>query len=355
MAEVCLGLALLALTAYAVLGGADLGAGFWDLTAGGDRRGGRVRGMIQRSMSPVWEANHVWLIFLLVVLWTAFPVFFGSIMSSLYVPLFGAALGIIFRGTAFAVRGQAATMAEARTFGAVFASASVLVPFFMGTVLGAIASGQVPVGNALASPIDAWVNPTSILIGVLAVVSGAYISAVYLAADAEGAGLPDLVDAFRRRALGAGVLAGAIAIGGLAIIRSDARPLYDGLTSGGGLVMVIASAVIGVLTLALVWTRRLAYARYTSAAAVACITVGWAFAQSPYLLPGELTLDQAAAGDSTLTALLISIGVGLVLLVPSLIYLYRLVLRGTLSQDFQALDQRFRPLTTDDHPVEPPA
>jgi cytochrome d ubiquinol oxidase subunit II len=113
--------------------------------------------------------------------------------------------------------------------------------------------------------------------------------------------------------------------------------------------------VIGVLTLALVWTRRLAYARYTSAAAVACITVGWAFAQSPYLLPGELTLDQAAAGDSTLTALLISIGVGLVLLVPSLIYLYRLVLKGTLSQDFQALDQRFRPLTTDDHPVEPPA
>src|SRR6478735_3675035 len=145
MAEVCLGLALLALTAYAVLAGADLGSGFWDLTAGGDKRGGRVRGMVQRSM---------------------FPVFFGSIMSTLYIPLFGAALGIIFRGTAFAVRGQASTMAEARTFGAVFA---------------AIASGRVPVGNAVGDPIDSWVNPTSILIGVLAVVSCAYISAVYLA------------------------------------------------------------------------------------------------------------------------------------------------------------------------------
>ena len=350
MAEICLALALLALTAYAVLAGADLGSGFWDLTAGGDQRGGRVRGMIQRSMSPVWEANHVWLIFLLVMLWTAFPVFFGSIMSTLYVPLFGAALGIIFRGTAFAVRGQAATMAEARIFGAVFASASVIVPFFFGTVIGAIASGRVPVGNALGEPIDSWVNETSILIGVLAVVSCAYISAVYLAADAARANLPDMVEAFRMRALGAGVVAGIIAIGGLAVLHSDARDLYDGLTSGGGLVMVILSAVIGAVTLALVWTRRLGLARFTSAAAVVCITVGWAFAQSPYLLPGDLTLDDAAASNATLTALLISVAVGLCLLVPSLIYLYRLVLKGTLQQEFEPLDQRFRPLTASDEP-----
>ncbi len=348
MAEICLGLALLALTAYAVLAGADLGSGLWDLTAGGDKRGGRVRGMIQRSMSPVWEANHVWLIFLLVVLWTAFPLFFGSIMSTLYVPLFGAAIGIIFRGTAFAVRGQAATMAEARLFGAVFATSSVLVPFFFGTVIGAIASGQVPVGNAAGAPIDSWVNPTSILIGVLAVVSCAYISAAYLAADAQSAGLDDMVEAFRTRALGAGIVAGAIALGGLVVLHSDARALYDGLTSGGGLVMVILSGLIGVVTLALVWTRRLALARFTAAAAVVCITAGWAFAQSPYLLPGELTLSQAQASDATLTALLISIAFGLCLLVPSLIYLYRLVLKGTLHQEFEPLDQRFRPLTASD-------
>jgi cytochrome d ubiquinol oxidase subunit II len=353
MAEICLGLALLALTAYAVLAGADFGAGFWDLTAGGDKRGGRVRGMIQRSMSPVWEANHVWLIFLLVTLWTCFPLFFGSIMSTLYVPLFGAALGIIFRGTAFAVRGQAATIAEARLFGAVFATSSVLVPFFFGTVVGAIASGRVPVGNALGAPIESWVNATSILIGVLAVVSCAYISAVYLAADAVRANLPDMVEAFRRRALGAGVAAGAIAIGGLAIIHSDDREMYDGLTSGGGLAMVIASAVIGLLTLGLVWTRRFSLARFTSAAAVVCITAGWAFEQSPYLLPGELTLDQGKAGDATLTAFLISVGVGLCVLVPSLLYLYRLVLSGRLDQEFEPLDQRFRPLTASDEP--PPA
>jgi len=353
MAEVALALAMLGLTAYAVLGGADLGAGVWDLTAGGAARGGRVRGMVQRSMSPVWEANHVWMVFVLVILWTAFPVFFGSIMSTLYVPLFGAALGIILRGAAFAVRGQAATLREARTLGAVFASSSVLVPFCLGAALGGIASGRVPVGNALGAPFESWLNPTSILVGVLAVVTGAYLAGVYLAGDAVRAGLPDMVEAFRRRALGAGALAGAIAIGGLFVIRDDARPLYDGLTEGGGLACVIGSAVFGAATLALVWVRRLGAARWSSAAAVASVVVGWAFAQRPDLLPGELTLEQAAAGDATMTALLISVAVGAVLLVPSLFLLYRLVLRGTLDQQFEPLDQRFRPLSADDHPREP--
>src|ERR671920_1177608 len=141
--EAALALAIVALTAYAVLGGADFGGGFWDLTAGGARRGGRVRGMIQRAMSPVWEANHVWLIFVLVVVWTAFPVAFASIFSTLSIPLFLAALGIIFRGTAFALRGQAGTIREARVLGATFALSSVLVPFCLGTVLGGIASGRV--------------------------------------------------------------------------------------------------------------------------------------------------------------------------------------------------------------------
>jgi cytochrome bd ubiquinol oxidase subunit II len=354
MAEVCLALALIGLTAYAVLGGADLGAGFWDLTAGGDQRGGRVRGLIERAMSPVWEANHVWLIFVLVILWTAFPVFFGSIMSTLYIPLFVAALGIILRGGAFAVRGQAATIGEARVFGAIFASSSVIVPFFFGAALGGIASGRVPVGNALGAPFDSWINPTSIHIGVLAVVSGAYLSAVYLAADAAHAGLDDLVEAFRRRALGAGGLAGLIAVGGLPILHSDARSLYDGLTSGGGLVFVIVSAIIGVITLGLVWTRRFAIARYSSAAAVACIVVGWAFAQSPDLLPGALTLDQAAAPHATLVALVISVAVGLCLLLPSLFLLYRYTLSDTLTHEFEPMDQRFKPLTTDDHPETTP-
>jgi cytochrome d ubiquinol oxidase subunit II len=342
MAEVCLAIAMLGLTAYAVLGGADFGAGFWDLTAGGAERGGRPRGLIQRSMSPVWEANHVWLIFVLVVLWTCFPVFFGSIASTLYVPLLLAAIGIILRGTAFAVRGQAATMREARGFGAMFALSSVLVPFFLGAALGGIASGRVPVGNAAGSEWESWTGSTSILVGAIAVVTGAYLAAVFLAGDAAKLGEGDLAEAFRRRALGSGVLAGALAIGGLAVLRSDARPLYDGLTSGDGLAFVLASAAFGVATLALVWTRRYEIARAASAAAVACVAVGWAFAQEPDLLPGALTLDEAAASDATLTAVLIGVAVGMVVLVPSLVLLYRLTLRGDLYEAYE-------PLTTGDH------
>jgi cytochrome bd ubiquinol oxidase subunit II len=354
MAEICLGFVVLGLTAYAVLGGADFGAGFWDLTAGGAERGGRLRGMVQRSMSPVWEANHVWLIFILVIVWTAFPVAFGSVTSTLSIPLFVAAVGIIFRGTAFALRGEAATINEARTLGALFALSSVLVPFFLGAALGGIASGRVPVGNADGDAVSSWLNPTSVLIGAIAVISGAYLAAVYLAGDARRAGLPDLVRAFRARALASGAVAGLVALGGLFVVREDARELYDGLTSGGGLAMVILSAVAGAATLVLVWTERYGLARVTAGAAVAAVTVGWVLAQDPYLLPDELTLDQAAASDATLTALVISVAAGLIVLVPSLWYLYRLVLQGRLDQQFEPLDQRFRPLTAGDETRERP-
>jgi cytochrome d ubiquinol oxidase subunit II len=346
--ELCLALVIAGLTAYAVLGGADFGAGFWDLTAGGAERGGRVRGMVERSMGPVWEANHVWLIFVLVLMWTCFPVAFGSIFSTLYVPLFIATAGIIFRGTAFALRGQAATIGEARLLGALFASSSVLVPFCFGACLGAIGSGRVPVGNAAGDPISSWLNPTGILVGVLAVITGAYLAAVYMAGDSVRAGLPDMERAFRARALIAGVAAGIVAIGGLFVLRSDARSLFDGLTSDGGLVFVIASAVAGGTTLALVWIRRYELARFTAAAAVASVTIGWAFAQSPYLLPDQLTLDRAAAGDATLVATLIGVALGMLVLVPSLYLLYSLTLKGRLDQEFEPLDQRFRPLSAGD-------
>jgi cytochrome bd ubiquinol oxidase subunit II len=346
--EVCLALVIAGITAYAVLGGADFGAGFWDLTAGGAERGGRVRGMVERSMGPVWEANHVWLIFVLVVMWTCFPVAFGSITSTLYVPLLIAVAGIIFRGTAFALRGQAATIGEARVLGALFATSSVLVPFCLGACLGAIGSGQVPVGNAAGDPISSWLNPTGMLVGVLAVITGAYLAAVYMAGDSVRAGLPDLERAFRARALIAGVAAGVVAIGGLAVLREDARPLFDGLTSGGGLVFVIGSALAGATTLWLVWSARYEIARVTAAAAVACVTIGWAFAQSPYLLPERLTLEQAAAGDATLVATLIGIAAGMLALIPSLYLLYSLTLKGRLDQQFRPLDQRFRPLSAGD-------
>jgi cytochrome bd ubiquinol oxidase subunit II len=341
--ELCLGLVILGVTAYAVLGSADFGAGFWDLTAGGAERGGGVRAMIERSMSPVWEANHVWLIFVLVIVWTAFPVAFGSIFSTLAIPLFLAALGIIFRGAAFALRGHAATINEARGLGALFALSSVLIPFCLGAAIGGVASGRVPVGNAAGERFESWLNPTSVLIGVIAVFSGAYLAAVFLAGDSLRAQQPDLVRAFRARALGSGAVTGVVALGGLFVLRDDAPALYDGLTSGGGLAMVVVSALAGAVTLALVWSERYGLARLTSALAVTAIVVGWALAQDPYFLPGELTLDQAAAPDAVLGTVLGSMAVGALILAPSLWWLYRLTLQGRLDKDYEPLDQRFRP------------
>src|SRR3954452_13591240 len=239
--EIPLAIALLGVAAYVVLGGADFGAGLWYMALPGDRNS-RLRDHTYHAMGPVWEANHVWLIFVLVVVWTAYPTAFGSIFSTLYIPLFLAAIGIIFRGTAFALRGQAATINEARVLGALFASASVLIPFCFGATLGGIASGRVGIGNATGDPWDSWLNPTSALIGVLAVLTGAYLAAVYLAGDSVRAEQPDLARAFRARALLAGGLSGVVAIGGLLVLRSDARALYDGLTSGGGVAVVVGFA-----------------------------------------------------------------------------------------------------------------
>jgi cytochrome d ubiquinol oxidase subunit II len=337
LADLALAVLIVALTAYAVLAGADFGAGFWDLTAGGAERGARLRGLIKRSMGPVWEANHVWLIVVLVVLWTCFPRAFGPLMETLYVPLFLAAVGIILRGAAFALRGEAATISEARLLGATFALSSLLTPFFFGCAIGAVASGQVPAEGDPGQPFSSWTGPTSILIGLLAVASGAYIAAVFLAGDATRLGMADLVRAFRRRALGAAVVAGALAIGGLVVIESDAPDLYDGLTSGAGLAMVLGSGLAGIVTIGLVWTSRFEIARYTSAFAVGTILVGWALAQRPDFLPGELSFQDAAAGDATLIATLIALALALAVIVPSLWWLFRLTLQGRLAE-------RFRPL-----------
>jgi cytochrome d ubiquinol oxidase subunit II len=331
--ELVAALALLALTAYVVLGGADFGAGFWDLTAGGAERGEAVRALVKRSMSPVWEANHVWLIFLLVVLWTGFPVAFGSITSTLAIPLFGGALGIVLRGGAFALKGEAATIAEARALGATFALASVLVPFCFGAAVGAIAAGEVPVGNAAGDEWSSWTGPVSLTVGALAVATGAHIAAVFLGADARRAGRVELVHAFRRRALGSGVVAGALAIGGLLVVRSDVPDLYDGLTSGVGLACVLASGAAGLGTLWLEWRERFEAARYAVALAVAAIVAGWALAQEPYLLPPELTLEEAAGADATLVALLAASAVCMALLIPALAWLFRLALSGRLAYE----------------------
>ena len=331
--ELAAALVLIGLTAYVVLGGADFGAGFWDLTAGGAERGAPVRAMIKRAMSPVWEANHVWLICVLVMLWTAFPEAFGSMTSTLAIPLFLAALGIVLRGGAFALKGAAATIAEARALGAVFAFSSVLVPFFLGTAAGAIAAGEVPPGNAAGDEWESWTGALPLMVGVIAVATGAHLAAVFLGADSKRAGRPELVRAFRTRALGSGVVAGALAIAGLAVVEADAPDLYDGLTSGAGLACVIGSAAFGLATLWLEWRERFELARYTAAAAVGAIIAGWAVAQEPYLLPPHLTVEEAAAPDATLTALVIAAAVGLALLIPALAWLFRLAVSGRLAYD----------------------
>jgi cytochrome bd ubiquinol oxidase subunit II len=334
--DLTLALLIAGLAAYAVLAGADFGAGFWDLTAGGARRGARVRGMVKRAMGPVWEANHVWLIFVLVIFWTGFPNAFGPVMTTLQVPLFLAALGIVFRGAAFALRGEAATIGEARALGATFALSSVLVPFFFGAALGGFAAGNVPAGGN-GDAWSSWTGPTSIFAGATAVATGAYLGAIFLAADSQAAGFDDLVAAFRARALGAAAVAGALAIGGLAVVHGDAPSLYDGLTSGGGLAMIAVSAVTGLATLALVWRGRFALARYSAAVAVGAIVIGLAIAVRPDFLPGQLTLRQAAASDATLHALLPSMAVGLLVLGPSLWLLFRLKLTGRLDPELKPI------------------
>jgi len=326
-AEVLLALMWTGVTAYALFGGADFGAGFWDLTAGGPDRGSAQRALIEHAIGPVWEANHVWLIFVLVVLWTGFPDAFAAIASSLYVPLTLVAVGVILRGAGFAFRKAVTGVTLERLFGATFAASSVITPFFLGAVAGAVASGRVPAGIARAHPIRSFLNPTSVLGGVLAVVVCAYLAAVYLTADARRAGDPALVEAFRRRALASGVVAGGVVLGGIAVLHADAPELFDGLT-GRGRPLVAASAVAGLVSLGCVWRRRFVAARLSAAAAVTAVLWGWAAGQYPYVLEGELTIRQAAADPVALRAVLLALAVGAVLVIPSLVALFAVAQRG---------------------------
>jgi cytochrome d ubiquinol oxidase subunit II len=332
LAEAPLVLVLVGLAAYTVLGGADFGAGFWFLLSGRGADRSQLREHTFHAMGPVWEANHVWLIFVLVVCWTAYPVAFGSIASTLAVPLFIAAVGVILRGTAYALRSGNPSPRQDSAIGLVFSLSSVLTPFALGTAIGGIASGRVPVGNAEGDLASSWLNPTSLLVGVLAVATAVYLAAIFLAADATRQGDELMSKAFRGRALAAGVIAGAIALGGLAVVREDARSLFEGLTEGVGLAALLASGAAGVATLALVARSRFEPARYTSAVAVAAIVAGWGVAQSPTFLPG-LTVEEAAAESSTLVALLVGLGVGALVLVPSLFVLFGLVLAGRFDPD----------------------
>ena len=319
-AELLLAVMLTGLGLYALFGGADFGAGFWHLLAGRGRRGADRRALAEHSIGPVWEANHVWLIFVIVLFWTGFPSVFAAVMSTLYIPMTLIAVGIIARGAAFAFRKATATRRQRAVYGGAFAVGSVLTPFFLGAVGGAVASGRVPPGIAAGDLLGSWWNPTSVFSGLLAVTVTAYLAAVYLTADARRQQRGDLAEHFRACAVAGGVAAGALAAAGLVVVRVDAPALWQALTAEA-LPWVTASAAAGVLSLALLVRRAYLAVRLSASIAVLALLAGWAAAQWPYLLPGVTAAD-AAATESVLTAVLWALAGGAVLLIPSLVTLY---------------------------------
>lgn len=331
LAEVPMIFILIGLVFYIVLAGADFGAAIWQVTARPTEQSERIREHAHEAMAPVWEANHVWLIFVLTVAWTAYPAALGSLASTLSIPLVLAGLGIIVRGAAYAVRSATSEAKEMRRIDAASAISSVLTPFALGAAIGGIASARVPYGNAAGDLFTSWLNPTSLFIGALSVAFSAYMAAVWLCGDAVRREEADLVAPFRKRALGAGAVTGVLAIGGLIVLDQDAHRLFGKLVSGSGLPVLILSALAGGGTLALVVRRRFEPARYTAGLAVAAIVAGWALAQQPQLLPG-LTVRGAAAPHDVLVAIIVAIVGGGIILFPSLLLLFRLTLRGGLGE-----------------------
>jgi cytochrome bd ubiquinol oxidase subunit II len=249
------------------------------------------------------------------------------VASTLGVAFFLAGLGIILRGASYALRAGVASRRELRTVDTAFSVASLITPFALGAAAGGIASERVPVGNAAGHLFSSWLNPTSILVGALAVASSGYLAAVYLAADAARVGDREVQEAYRARALGAAAVAGAVALGGLVVLHSDAHSLFEQLVRGGALAALVASVLAGLGTVVLVWRRTFEAARYSAALAVATMIAGWAFARYPTLLPG-LSVHQAAASHDTLVTLIVAVLAGAALLFPSLGLLFRLTLTG---------------------------
>ncbi|HTU78986.1 MAG TPA: cytochrome d ubiquinol oxidase subunit II [Solirubrobacteraceae bacterium] len=330
MAEVLGAILLAVLTLYAVLAGADFGGGLWDLLAGGEQRGRAPRRLIDETITPVWEANHVWLIFALVIFWTGFPTAFAAVMTAAALPLWLAALGIVLRGAGFAFRKEVQGGRAEQPLGAVFAISSLLTPFFMGTVVGAVAAGRIALG-ARHTTLSVWTNPTSLLVGGLFVAVCAYLAAVYLIGEAIAREDQPHARYFSRRAAGAGTLAGALSLAALAELRHSDHALFHQLTGRAlALVLLAGACGLGVLALlALARTRglralgRARGLRALAALGVAAVIWGWGVAQKPALLPRTgLTLADGAAPHGTLVAL-VGVFIAAVLLVgPSLMLLF---------------------------------
>ncbi|HET6736381.1 cytochrome d ubiquinol oxidase subunit II [Mycobacterium sp.] len=309
----------LGVIAYALFGGADFGSGFYDLTAGGGQAGRELRTLVDHSIGPVWEANHVWLIYILVIWWTAFPEAFAAAMTTLFIPLMLALTGIVLRGASFAFRKYAATMGQARLFGAIFAGSSLITPFFLGAVAGAIASGRVP-AQGYGDRVGSWINPTSLVGGGLAVTTCVFLAGVFLTADATRAGNTELAEKLRARTLAVGIVSGLIVFAGLYPISVDAPTLAAGLRTHASPLLVVAAAA-GLAAVVLLYRRSYSVARLPAAAAVGAVITGWGAGQYPWMLVDQVTINDAAGADATLAGLLVVVGLAGVIVLPALGYL----------------------------------
>ncbi len=318
---------LLAITAYSTAGGVDFGAGIWDLVAGSSQRGREARALIDHAMAPVWEVNNVWLVLAIVVCWTAFPALFQAAFASLY-PLFTLALiGLILRGAFFAFRHVATDPHAHRTADVVFGISSVLTPFFFAASLGAIASGKV----GSAPVLGASFNPMSIAFGLVSIAATAFSGAAFLVGDARRYGVPELVTYFQRRLVAAGVALIAIGSIALVVIGFQAPSLLRSMLAGRGLPFALATMVLTPAVVFVVWRGILRWYRVLTVGAVGSMVLAWGFAQSPYLLPGRLTIAQAISPPGTQAVLMLVVLAVVVLVVPSMALLYYLDQRNTLE------------------------
>ncbi len=331
LADVIAFVLLLGVAAYSTAGGADFGAGIWDLLAGNSPRGREARELIDHSMAPVWEVNNVWLVLSIVVCWTGFPVLFQAIFASLY-PLFAIALvGLILRGAFFAFRHVADQPRARRAADLVFGVSSVITPFFFAAGLGAIASGQVGLHGPVTSVLAACVNPMSIAFGAVSVAATAFTGASFLVGDARRYGAADLVGYFSRRVAISAALLVVVGTAALAAIAATAPDLLHRMLLGPGTPFALLTMVLVPVVAFLVWRRRFTLFRLLTVIAVGSLVFAWGFAQSPHLLPGALSIEQAAAPLST-EILLVIVTLGVVLVIgPAMGLLYYLDQRGALE------------------------
>lgn len=315
----------LSLNAYVLFGGADFGGGVWDLLASGPRRN-RQREVIAHALGPIWEANHVWLIFAIVLAFTCFPPVAARLGTLLHVPLTLMLIGIALRGSAFTFRTYDSQQdATQRRWGRIFSSASVITPVLLGVSIGAVASGRVggeTSGGFVSQYVQPWLTPFAFSVGFLALALFAFLAAVFLTLETHD---HDLCEDFRRRALGSGIavfLASALV---LLLSRWQAPLVMAGLmTSRWALPLHLATGATAVAVLAALWFRRFRLARIGAGLQVSLIFWGWALAQYPLLIPPGFTIEGSAAPHPTLRALLIATAGGGIVLVPSLWYLFHI-------------------------------